>query len=93
MRFKLDENLPLDLAADLYLAGHDADTVADEAPLGPICRHSTKELRICSERPTLTHAGVVLFRPEFIRSRLAEFIIRELAGRVTFVSERRVRVH
>ncbi len=30
MRFKLDENLPVELAADPRLAGHESDTVADE---------------------------------------------------------------
>ena len=30
MRFKLDENLPVELAGDICALGHDADTVADE---------------------------------------------------------------
>ena len=30
MKFKIDENLPVDLAEDLHLAGHDADTIPDE---------------------------------------------------------------
>jgi len=30
VKFKLDGNLPVDLAQDLRLAGHDADTVLDE---------------------------------------------------------------
>ena len=30
MKFKIDENLPVELAADLHLAGHAADTVHDE---------------------------------------------------------------
>lgn len=34
MKFKLDENLPVELAADLRALGHDADTVADESLCG-----------------------------------------------------------
>ncbi|MGO9262748.1 MAG: DUF5615 family PIN-like protein [Bryobacteraceae bacterium] len=30
MKFKLDENLPIDLVTDLRALGHDADTVVDE---------------------------------------------------------------
>ena len=30
MKFKLDENLPIELTEDLRSLGHDADTVADE---------------------------------------------------------------
>jgi predicted nuclease of predicted toxin-antitoxin system len=34
LRFKLDENLPAELTADLKLLGHEADTVADEGLAG-----------------------------------------------------------
>ena len=34
MRFKLDENLPVELVTDLRDLGHDADTVADEGLRG-----------------------------------------------------------
>jgi predicted nuclease of predicted toxin-antitoxin system len=114
VKFKLDENLPVDLAADLHLAGHDADTVADENLTGaadPIVVAAAlregrtlltldKGIANLLQHPTHTHAGVVLFRPgasgrmavlEFIRSRLAELLIQELDGRVTVVSERRIR--
>jgi predicted nuclease of predicted toxin-antitoxin system len=30
VKFKIDENMPVDLVADLRRAGHDADTVLDE---------------------------------------------------------------
>ena len=30
MKFKIDENLPVDLVADLRLAGNEADTVLDD---------------------------------------------------------------
>src|ERR1017187_4656021 len=62
MRFKLDENLPVELVTDLRDLGHDADTVADEGlrgaadpqlwtlPLLPIgsCLHSTRVSPISS---------------------------------------------
>lgn len=34
MKFKLDENLPGEIAGDLRSAGHDAQTVADEGLCG-----------------------------------------------------------
>ncbi len=34
MKFKLDENLPVELVADLRALGHDADTVAGEGLAG-----------------------------------------------------------
>jgi predicted nuclease of predicted toxin-antitoxin system len=34
VKFKIDENLPVGLVADLHLAGHDADTVLDEKLAG-----------------------------------------------------------
>ena len=34
MRFKLDENLPVELVTDLRDLGHDADTVAGEGLRG-----------------------------------------------------------
>ncbi|MCP4658395.1 MAG: hypothetical protein GY856_23520, partial [bacterium] len=34
MRFKLDENLPLELLAELRKAGHAADSVPDEGLIG-----------------------------------------------------------
>ncbi len=34
MKFKIDENLPSELAADLHEWGHDADTVFDEGLSG-----------------------------------------------------------
>ena len=34
MKFKVDENLPIEVRAILTEAGHDAETVADEALIG-----------------------------------------------------------
>jgi predicted nuclease of predicted toxin-antitoxin system len=115
VKFKIDENLPVDLVADLHLAGHDTDTVLDENLAGAadsvVVAAALQEGRILltldkgtanlTQHPVTTHAGVVLFRPgasgrsavlDFIRSRLADLLILELANRVTVVSERRIRV-
>jgi predicted nuclease of predicted toxin-antitoxin system len=115
VKFKLDEDLPVDPATDLPLAGHDADTVLDESLTGAanpmVVAAAPREGRVLMtldkgianliQHPTNTHAGVVLFRPgtsgrtavlAFVRSRLAELLVYELADRVTVVSERRIRV-
>ena len=114
MKFKLDENLPLELGPDLRAAGHDADTVVDENLAGAsdpvVVEASRNERRILLtldkgianlvRHPASTHAGVVLFRPgtsgrravlQFIRERLPDLLLCELAGRVTVVSEQRIR--
>lgn len=115
MKFKIDENLPVDLVIDLHLAGHNADTVLDENLAGStdliVVAAALREDRILLtldkgianliQHPIHTHAGVVLFRPgtssrlavlQFIRSRLPELLLLQLAGRVTIVSEGRIRV-
>jgi predicted nuclease of predicted toxin-antitoxin system len=115
VKFKLDENLPVDLAADLRLAGYEADTVVDEHLTGAsdllVLDAARRENRVLLtldkgianlvRHPTDTHAGIVLFRPgmsgriavlELIRSRLAELLLFELTGRVTIVSDHRIRV-
>jgi predicted nuclease of predicted toxin-antitoxin system len=77
VKFKIDENLPVELVADLHLAGHDADTVLDEnlagatdlvvvaAALGEgrILLTLDKGIANLLKYPVDTHAGVVLFRP------------------------------
>lgn len=115
MKFKLDENLPVDLVSDLRQSGHDADSVLDEslrgAPDPIVVAAALREGRILLtldkgianliQYLANTHAGVVLFRPstsgranvlQFIRLRLAELLVFELADRVTVVSEQRIRV-
>ena len=38
MKFKLDENLPTELAAELRALGHDAETAFDEDYAAPLMR-------------------------------------------------------
>jgi len=77
MRFKIDENLPGELVADLRAAGHEADTVSDQGLAG--APDSALLARVQSEnRALLTmdkgiadvrayppdqYAGIILFRP------------------------------
>jgi predicted nuclease of predicted toxin-antitoxin system len=77
MKFKIDENLPGELVADLRAAGHDADTVSDEGLAGAsdtaIMARFQAETRafltmdkgIADVRayPPHLYAGIVLFRP------------------------------
>jgi predicted nuclease of predicted toxin-antitoxin system len=89
MKFKLDENLPGEIAGDLRAAGHDAQTVADEglcgAPDSTLLRKAREE-----ERTLLTldkgiagirayspadYPGLVLFRPDSLgRGRVLAFV-------------------
>jgi predicted nuclease of predicted toxin-antitoxin system len=78
MKFKLDENLPRELADDLLRLGHDADTVvgeglagADDATIVQAARAAdrillTLDKGIASllQYPVHEHGGVVLFRPD-----------------------------
>jgi predicted nuclease of predicted toxin-antitoxin system len=78
VKFKLDDNLPVELVTDLRGLGHDADTVADEGLCGaadPAVVHAAfvagqilftldKGIANLSRYPIHQHAGVVLFRPE-----------------------------
>ena len=77
MKFKIDENLPGELAADLRDLGHEADTVFGESLAGtqdPILlavASSEKRILLTLDKgianlqryPADQHSGVVLFRP------------------------------
>ena len=77
MKFKIDENLPAEVAADLRAAGHDAESVADEgmggSPDPPILGRAKREGRVFFTMdkgiadiriyPPGEYAGIVLFRP------------------------------
>ena len=76
MRFKLDENLPVSLAADLQASGHDTETVFDENIQGAndprIISHARAEGRILitfdldfsdiRNYPPGSHPGIVVLR-------------------------------
>lgn len=76
MRFKLDENMPADLAVMLRKEGHDVHDVGGEGLAGeddpPVLRAATREERILitfdldfadvREYPPGSHSGIVIFR-------------------------------
>jgi predicted nuclease of predicted toxin-antitoxin system len=76
MKFKLDENLPFELAEDFTRMGHDADTVVSEGLAGSDDETVVRAAR-SSQRILLTldkgiasllqyppSGGIVLFRPD-----------------------------
>src|SRR5207244_5150036 len=78
MRFKLDENLPRELADDLRRLGHDPDSIVEEGLSGAKDRTVLQAARTAGrvlltldkgiasllQHPVHEHAGVVLFRPD-----------------------------
>ncbi len=96
MKFKLDENMPADLATLLHGEGHDAVGVADEGLAGaddpPVLAAAAKEGRILMtfdldfadirQYPPGRHAGIVVFRLRDQRWRTLEKpVVRLLKGR------------
>jgi predicted nuclease of predicted toxin-antitoxin system len=96
VRFKIDENLPYELASDLRRLGHDADTVFDEG-LGGAADPTVLTAAVDADRVLLTldkgianlrryplheHAGLVLFRPEASGRGAVLAFIRERLGRL-----------
>jgi predicted nuclease of predicted toxin-antitoxin system len=77
VKFKLDENLPVELAEVIVSAGHDADTVFSEGLTGAAdqavvdAASHTERILLTLDKgianilqyPVRTHAGIVLFRP------------------------------
>lgn len=77
MRFKLDENLPLELVQDLEELGHDVDSVRDEGLVGfadsNILAAAKRDMRVfltmdkgiadVRRYPPSQYAGIVLLRP------------------------------
>ncbi|MBV9742863.1 MAG: DUF5615 family PIN-like protein [Acidobacteriia bacterium] len=93
MKFKLDENLPIELAADLRALGHDADTVPEEGLSGApdpsvveaafavnrILLTLDKGIANLQRYPITQGAGIVLFRPESSgRSAVIPFVCERL---------------
>ncbi|MGA2770846.1 MAG: DUF5615 family PIN-like protein [Bryobacteraceae bacterium] len=78
MKFKLDENLPVELVTDLRGLGHETDTVTEEGLRGAadpavvdaalaadrILFTLDKGIANLQRYPIHRHAGVVLFRPD-----------------------------
>jgi predicted nuclease of predicted toxin-antitoxin system len=77
VKFKLDENMPLDLMGDLTALGHDADSVMDEGLQGEAdpevvaAAHAEGRILLTLDKgigdlrlyPASRHAGIVVFRP------------------------------
>lgn len=86
MKFKIDENLPAEVAEHLRELGHEASTVVQEVLTGaPDSAIVAAEARILLtldkgianllRHPTATHHGVVLFRPGSVgRRSVLEFV-------------------
>jgi len=94
MRFKLDENLPREIADDLRSFGHDADTIAEEALTGAddkvvlqaalaadrILMTLDKGIASLLQNPLPQHAGIVLVRPDAVgRTAVATFMRSRLS--------------
>ena len=102
MNFKLDENLPAEVAADLRALGHGAETVCDEGLSGsPDSTLLDKGVANIQEYPPGDFAGLVLFRPDtsgrgavlrFVRRHIPAVLQSKLAGRLLVVSERGLRI-
>ncbi len=93
MRFKLDENLPLEIVADLRTAGHEIDSVYEQrlagAPDEAILAAAHRERRILltmdkgigdlRRLASSSFSGIVLFRPRATGRRTTlEFVRRHL---------------
>jgi hypothetical protein len=96
VKFKLDENLPVELVTDLRGLGHDADTVAEEGLRGAadpavldaafaadrILFTLDKGIANVQRYPVHRHAGVVLFRPDTSGRGAVIAFVRERLHRV-----------
>ena len=91
VKFKVDENLPVELAGELQSLGHDADTVEDEGlsgepDAGVVARARAEDRIIVTldkgiadvvRFPIAAHAGVVLFRPGSLGRKAVLSFIRQ----------------
>ena len=107
MKFKLDENLPAELAEVLRGMGHAADTVEDEglsgAPDLQILTAAEEEGRVLLtldkgianqlRHPGTAHKGVVLFRPRSVgRGVVLAFVKQHLAAFMALPIQNRITV-
>jgi hypothetical protein len=91
MRFKLDENLPHELADDIVRLGHEADTVHGEGLIGAedavVVQAARASVRILMtldkgiasllQYPVYEHGGVIRFRPDVSGRRAVLSFVRE----------------
>jgi predicted nuclease of predicted toxin-antitoxin system len=93
VKFKLDENLPVELAPELRAMGHDTDTVVDEGLCGEadpaVVEAASKADRILltldkgiADVRSQPRAGVVLFRPDSAGRRAVLSFVRERISRI-----------
>jgi predicted nuclease of predicted toxin-antitoxin system len=107
VKFKIDENLPAEIAADLRSAGHDALTVPDQGLTGAadpnLMRVVRTEQRVLltmdkgvadiTTYPPQDYFGIVLFRPESMgRGAVLEFVRRQLPGLLPRITPRSLMV-
>jgi len=93
MKFKIDENLPVELRDDLKALGYEADTVPDEGLMGvpdsKLLERARDEDRVLLTMdkgiadvrrfPPREYAGIVLFRPASTgRGEVLQFVRRHL---------------
>lgn len=99
MKFKIDENLPTEIAADLRAAGHEADSVTDQglagAPDALIMSRVQSEGRVVLTMdkgiadvrayPPKDYAGIILLRPRTTgRAATLAFVRKNLPSLLTF---------
>lgn len=107
MKFKIDENLPTEVAEQLWKSGHEAATVSEEglvgAPDTEIVAVAAAEARILItldkgiaslvRHPPSTHHGVVLFRPGSLgRRSVLEFVSDHLPALLDLPLEGKITV-
>jgi predicted nuclease of predicted toxin-antitoxin system len=97
MKFKVDENLPIEIAEDLRSAGHDALTVGDQLMSG----RPDKELaRVCHDEeralvtldldfanlrdyPPADHFGIIVLRPNVQTIPLIRRLLEQVVRRLS----------
>lgn len=80
MKFKLDENLPVELVTDLRGLGHDADTVTDEGLRGA-ADPAVVDAALAADRILFT---LDLFRPDTSGQRAVIAFVRERLSATLF---------
>ncbi len=93
MKFKIDENLPSEIASQLRSLGYEADTVQDEgltgAPDSTVLAEALKEKRTfltldkgvanIQSFPPARYSGIILFRPPSSgRNIVLSFVLQHL---------------